>query len=77
SNEKINWKEISRLNHIYGHGLNIGEDLFGVFLEEFNQATHQHLGVYVSFLWTMMSYLACFEHGTKLHMLYDTVPTGQ
>ncbi|MEO1417768.1 MAG: HAD-IA family hydrolase [Bacteroidota bacterium] len=44
SNEKINWKEISRLNHIYGHGLNIGEDLFGVFLEEYNQATHQHLG---------------------------------
>ncbi|MEL6132393.1 MAG: HAD-IA family hydrolase [Bacteroidota bacterium] len=43
SNAQIQWPEISRLNHKYGHGLNIGEDLFGVFLQEYNEATAQTL----------------------------------
>ena len=43
SNETIHWDIISQLNHRYGHGLNLGEDLFPIFLKEYNQLTQQQL----------------------------------
>lgn len=43
SNEKIDWKIISQLNHKYGHQLNIGEISAQPFLDEYNQLTSQEL----------------------------------
>ena len=43
SNEKINWTIISKLNYKYGQDLNIGQDLFKEFMEEYNQLTKQEL----------------------------------
>ena len=43
SNEKINWTVISQLNHKYGHGLNIGKDLFPTFMKEYNIRTGLNL----------------------------------
>ena len=43
SNNKIDWSIILNLNHKYGHQLNIGEDLFGVFMKEYNQLSNQNL----------------------------------
>ena len=39
----IDWGIVSKLNHKYGHALNIGEDLFPVFMQDYNQLTHQNL----------------------------------
>lgn len=35
--EAIDWSIISRLNHQYGHELNLGKDLFPTFLENYNE----------------------------------------
>ena len=43
SNEKIDWSIISKLNERHGTGLNIGEDLFGAFMNDYNQLTKQDL----------------------------------
>jgi len=43
SNEKIDWSIISKLNERHGTGLNIGEDLFGEFMKDYNQLTNQTL----------------------------------
>lgn len=43
SNEKINWEIIAKLNHIYGHDLNIGMDIFPDFMSEYNILTNQNL----------------------------------
>jgi len=43
SNEKIDWSVISKLNDRHGTGLNIGEDLFGAFMKDYNQLTSQNL----------------------------------
>ena len=43
SNTKINWEIISKLNYKYGFDLNIGEDLFPVFLKEYNNLSNQEL----------------------------------
>ena len=43
SNKQIQWKIISELNHKYGYELNIGEDKFSNFLEEYNEITKQYL----------------------------------
>jgi FMN phosphatase YigB (HAD superfamily) len=42
-NETIDWEVIFRLNNIYGHDLNIGKDVFPVFMKEYNRFTHQQL----------------------------------
>ena len=39
----IKWEHISALNKIYGHGLNLGEDLFADFLTDYNQLTGHNL----------------------------------
>jgi hypothetical protein len=43
SNEKVKWNIISKLNEKYGHGLNIGKDLFPEFMAEYNELTAQDL----------------------------------
>lgn len=43
SNELINWDTISILNHKYGHDLNIGADVFPVFMDDYNKLTKQSL----------------------------------
>ncbi len=43
SNEKIDWTIITKLNYKYGHQLNIGEDVFGDFIRDYNQMTQQEL----------------------------------
>lgn len=43
SNEKIDWSIISKLNYKFGHQLNIGEDIFGDFMEAYNVHTQQNL----------------------------------
>lgn len=43
SNQKIDWKLISALNHKYGHDLNIGKDKFPDFMKEYNERTNQSL----------------------------------
>ena len=43
SNATINWPVITELNHQYGHALNIGEDQFPDFLEDYNSRTEQAL----------------------------------
>lgn len=43
SNPIIDWSVISRLNHKYGHDLNVGKDAFPVFLSEYNEVTQQQL----------------------------------
>jgi len=43
SNKIINWKEISKLNNKYGYDLNIGEDKFPNFLNDYNHITNQQL----------------------------------
>ena len=43
SSERIDWKIISGLNKKYGHGLNLGEDLFPAFVNEYNQETGLNL----------------------------------
>ncbi|MEO0339813.1 MAG: hypothetical protein AAF242_11415 [Bacteroidota bacterium] len=43
SNQKINWPIISKLNHKYGHDLNVGKDKFPDFMDEYNALTNQQL----------------------------------
>ena len=43
SNEVIHWDIISALNHKYGHSLNIGENIFPTFMQEYNQRTNQKI----------------------------------
>jgi len=43
SNDRIQWDVITKLNHRYGHQLNIGEDLFGAFMRDYNEMTSQVL----------------------------------
>ncbi|MEM1217756.1 MAG: hypothetical protein AAGH79_02545 [Bacteroidota bacterium] len=43
SNATIDWAIITALNHQYGHALNIGEDRFPDFLQDYNQQTQQVL----------------------------------
>lgn len=43
SNERIHWDVITKLNHRYGHQLNVGEDLFGAFMQDYNEMTAQQL----------------------------------
>ena len=37
STAQIYWEVITKLNHKYGHELNIGEDRFPDFMDEYNQ----------------------------------------
>lgn len=43
SNGRIDWEIISSLNNKYGYELNIGKDVFPVFLAEYNALTQQLL----------------------------------
>lgn len=43
SNDQINWEVITKLNHQYGHNLNIGLDQFPDFMADYNKMTQQHL----------------------------------
>ena len=43
SNEKINWNVITKLNYKYGYDLNIGENKFPEFIQEYNSLTNQNL----------------------------------
>lgn len=43
SNEKIDWTIITELNYKYGHRLNIGDDVFGDFMADYNQLTQQKI----------------------------------
>ncbi len=43
SNERIHWDVITQLNYRYGHQLNVGEDLFGAFMQDYNEMTAQQL----------------------------------
>lgn len=43
SNERIHWDVITKLNYRYGHQLNVGEDLFGAFMQDYNAMTAQQL----------------------------------
>lgn len=43
SNNYINWDIISELNHKYAYDLNIGKDLFPVFVKEYNEKTKLNL----------------------------------
>lgn len=43
NNAYIDWVTINQLNNIYGHRLNLGEDLFPAFLKDYNRLTHQEL----------------------------------
>ena len=43
SNKEIDWTVINKLNHKHGRGLNIGEDLFPLFLKDYNEITSQNL----------------------------------
>lgn len=43
SNNEIKWDAISKLNRRYGADLDIGEDLFGNFIDDYNKLTDQQL----------------------------------
>ena len=43
SNDIIDWTIITRLNYKYSYQLNIGEDVFGDFMKDYNQLTQQSI----------------------------------
>lgn len=43
SNLEIDWKVITDLNHKHGFKLNIGEDVFPLFMKDYNERTRQSL----------------------------------
>ncbi len=42
SNDQIDWSIISKLNEKHGHQLNIGEDIYPVFIKEYNELSNQN-----------------------------------
>lgn len=58
SNQKIDWGIITQLNHKYGHQLNIGEDVFPLFMLDYNQLTNQTLtgSEFLEFIFDTLSF---------------------
>ena len=73
SNDVIQWNIINDLNHKYGHQLNIGQDYFPIFLEEYNRLTNQSLtGNF--FLQSIFDTIALNEElVTALKALFDII----
>lgn len=65
TNAQIDWAVISKLNAKWGHRLNLGEDLFLQFMDDYNRQTNQNL-VRIEFLKAVFDTLVFNEELVQL-----------
>ncbi|MEO0470259.1 MAG: HAD-IA family hydrolase [Bacteroidota bacterium] len=73
----IQWKQIGKLNHQYGHDLNLGKDYFADFLRDYNHLTGQHLSgeAFLQAIFDTLDFnhtlVDCLQKRFHLHILSD------